>query len=633
MVRSLDKKWKELLFAMGSFGPNFMAVLLGAYFSDAVNPVALGSNSVQAISNYCLILPLIFPALWFIAKLLDGIIDIPLASITDGISTKFGRRRLPIIICFVPMVLSFAMCWFAVGGTGEDCNQTLNTIWVCVWAIIFFVSYSMSVISFYGSIASNCDSEDQRSRVTAYKSFFDTISYCIVYALVPLILKLANIHINILVWCLLPLFATILSPVFIIKEGEKYGYPENNGVDAKQYNKVGIIESLKTTFSNKLFIKWIIVDCCAIFGLQMFLASMNALIIGGMGFDSGQMAIVNTSAFAPVPVMLYLLNKLKKKKGLRFAFQTCLISFAICILSFDFASLYVVGSNNVALQYVIAIIGGLCASWAIGAFFMFPYLVPAQVAGVEKQITGRDHSAMYFASRIVCTTIVGAFGSSLVYDNIKNFFISKKVGGVVIATSFKKAAELFNEKSSQIITSADVYNFGLLLVPIIVCVACLIGFVVAFLLPRDFDQKSIALALKKQHPEYDISCIEDAEKPTEAGSNIFVHIALWILSGSIFGAIWQGVSLKEINKRGNKISPIIYVLSLIIPFFGIYYFLKVNKHLSEIANKMDIKTKDYKILYIISSIILPIGMLNVVSLTIAQKQLNKILCKEMGIVN
>ena len=168
---------------------------------------------------------------------------------------------------------------------------------------------------------------------------------------------------------------------------------------------------------------------------------------------------------------------------------------------------------------------------------MFPYLVPAQVAGVEKQITGRDHSAMYFASRIVCTTIVGAFGSSLVYDNIKNFFISKKVGGVVIATSFKKAAELFNEKSSQIITSADVYNFGLLLVPIIVCVACLIGFVVAFLLPRDFDQKSIALALKKQHPEYDISCIEDAEKPTEAGSNIFVHIALWILSGSIFGAI------------------------------------------------------------------------------------------------
>ena len=122
MVRSLDKKWKELLFAMGSFGPNFMAVLLGAYFSDAVNPVALGSNSVQAISNYCLILPLIFPALWFIAKLLDGIIDIPLASITDGISTKFGRRRLPIIICFIPMVLSFAMCWFAVGGTGEDCN-------------------------------------------------------------------------------------------------------------------------------------------------------------------------------------------------------------------------------------------------------------------------------------------------------------------------------------------------------------------------------------------------------------------------------------------------------------------------------------------------------------------------------
>ena len=36
MVRSLDKKWKELLFAFSGFGPNFLMILMGSYYSDAL---------------------------------------------------------------------------------------------------------------------------------------------------------------------------------------------------------------------------------------------------------------------------------------------------------------------------------------------------------------------------------------------------------------------------------------------------------------------------------------------------------------------------------------------------------------------------------------------------------------------
>ena len=32
MIKSLDKKWKELLFSMSGFGPNFLMVLMGAFF-------------------------------------------------------------------------------------------------------------------------------------------------------------------------------------------------------------------------------------------------------------------------------------------------------------------------------------------------------------------------------------------------------------------------------------------------------------------------------------------------------------------------------------------------------------------------------------------------------------------------
>ena len=87
--------------------------------------------------------------------------------------------------------------------------------------------------------------------------------------------------------------------------------------------------------------------------------------------------------------MLYLFNKLKAKKGVRFTYQTCLIAFALAILSFDFASLYVTGGNK-AVQYAIACTGGVIGSWGIGAFFMMPYLVPAQVSSVEEKLTKKN---------------------------------------------------------------------------------------------------------------------------------------------------------------------------------------------------------------------------------------------------
>ena len=110
MVKSLGNKWKELLFSFSGFGPNFLMVVMGAYFTDAINPAALGNDSFQAISNTCLILPALFPILWMIAKAFDGIIDIPFAALTDNMSTKWGKRRPAIAACFIPMIISYVMC-------------------------------------------------------------------------------------------------------------------------------------------------------------------------------------------------------------------------------------------------------------------------------------------------------------------------------------------------------------------------------------------------------------------------------------------------------------------------------------------------------------------------------------------
>lgn len=614
MVKSLTNKWKELLFSFSGFGPNILMVLMGAYFTDAINPAALAEGSFQAIGNTCLIMPALFPILWMLAKSFDGIIDIPFAAITDNMSTRWGKRRPAIAVCFIPMIISYAMCWNPIGGS----NQLINTIWIVIWALIFFSSYTMCLIAFYGSIATVCSNEAQRMRVSAFKAFFDTISYCIVYALVPVILEISKVHIDKLVTLCLPLMLTMIIPLFMIKEGEKYGYPENAGVSSEH---ISIIQSLKLTFGNRIFRRWLMVNSCSFFGLQMFLVGMNSMILGGMGFDGLGMTILNTFAFAPVPIMLYLFGKLKARKGMRFAYQTCLLSFAVAILSFLFGSLYVCGPNNKPLQYFIGIVGSICGSWSIGSFFMIPYAIPSQIAGVEQEVTGKNHSAMYFAAQAVVTSIVGAVASSLVYENIKMLFISKSEKGVVYAENFSKAAEAFGVSVDQ------VYNLGTLMVPVIVSIACVIGFVLCYKMPRDYSARIVAEELKKDNPQLDISAyIANAEsEKEEKGEIIFIQIGLSVLSGFIFGFIWVGVInsyLKKLLPRYNSVG--MWFLMSLVPFVSIVTNIRTHRQLLNKAKAVGVKLWGSRLLYILTGIVFPILPLNIIAMSFLQRDINKL---------
>ena len=615
-VRSLDKKWKEFLYACTGFGPNFLMVLMGAYFTDAINPAALGDGSYQAImSGTCFILPAVFPILYAIAKAFDGIIDVPFAYITDTLSTKWGRRRPTILVCMIPMIISFAMCWLPVFGAD---NQLGNTIWITVWALVFFSTYTMCLISFYGSLSTVCADEPQRLRVSGYKSFFDTISYCFVYALVPLLLQVFSLNIDKFVFICLPIMLTISIPLFLIKEGEKYGYPENEGMIAE---KISMRESLKLTFTNRLFMKWQLVNGCTYFGLQMFLVGMNAMIVGGMGLNSGQMAIVNTCAFAPVPIMLYLFNKVKAKKGIRFTYQTCLATFAIAIFSFFLGSTFVMG-DNVTAKIIIGAVGGIFGSWAIGAFFMMPLLIPAQISGVEEKLTGKNHSAMYFAAQALISSIVASVSGSLVYENIKMLFISKDASGIKWAENYEEAAALFG------VAEESVFNFGIILIPFIVSFFCILGIVLAARWPKNFSHKEVARELKAQDPTLDISAVEAEPDEFEAEDKseiIFVQIGLWVLSGSLFGFIWSAFLLKSIKSFKAEFKNILaWALSAFVPFVGIFFSLKAHKAMEQRAEALGVKLINAKVAYIITGILLPLLPVNLIGLALLQANANRL---------
>ena len=624
--RNLNSTGKEILYAASGFGANLMMILMGAYFSDAVNPTALGTSQsamLQAITGTCLIVPALFSILGIFGKVFDGLIDIPFASITDNLKTKWGRRRLPIAICFIPMVVSFLFCWWPVFG---EANPLGNTIWFFVWQIVFFATYTMNLIAFYGSLSTVCYDEKQRLRVSAFKSFFDTICYVLAYALVPVLLSVTKLHIDKFIFVISPLMLTMLIPLFMIKEGEKWEKKAiAEGYDitplAEEEN-VGLATAFKGTFKNKPFMSWTVVNCCSFFGLQMFLVAMNALIIGGMGLDSLGMTILNTCAFAPVPLMLYLFNKIKAKRGIRFAYQIALLSFAFAISSFLVGSQLVMGDNT-TVKIIIGCVGGAIGSYGIGAFFMMPYMIPAQISSVEEKLTKKNKSAMFFAVQAFTSSVVGAIASYAVYENIKNYFWSTEKRGLVFATGIAESGVTAREQAAEKlgVSIGSLVNLGTFLVPIIVFVFCLVGFVFSFKMLKNYSPKEVSkeLGLEKEYEEHKELFPQEKEHAFEASSLIVLN-ALWVLTGSIMGWVWEYFMIGEVNTFGKKTSKLLVLACVLFPPFQAYLTYRLNK---EIEKKCDELGVEYHRNGILATIMCGL-CLSCVGLSLVQHKLNKL---------
>ena len=662
---SLNKRWKEVIFAASGLGPNLLMVLMMAYFTDAVIPTGLTADiNFWSYSGVTLVSVIIFPILWTLGRVFDGVIDVPLAALTDSIKSKRGKRFFTILVSFLPMVVSFVLCWIPIFGKGADITlgqQIGNTIWIFVWSIVFFASYTLALITFYGSLSEVCKNQTQRARVSAYKSVFDTISYALVYAAIPAIFKMVNIPIWQVALYMSPLMLTILIPFLFRKEQSEDTVEEGTSV--------GIGESIALTVKSRPFMKWTLVNCITFFGLQMFLVSQNALISGVMNLGAGWAAVLNTCAFAPVPLMLLLFNKLRKKVGIRFVYQTCLLAFGIAIFSFLLGSQYFWG-DQLAPKLIIGAVGGIIGSWGIGAFFMMPYLIPTVIASIEEEITHKNHSAMYFAVQALATSIVGAIASSLVYNYLKLWV-----------------------KPDPSVAEDFAWKCGVSVGPFIVAVMCIIGFFVCFLMPKKYtarvifndlkitaekEKKALLKRKEKELHEMELeiekinnsslseeekkAAIEELKSKNEVSAakidetikekdeiinyqfdeskssaneesgflfdkeSYFANVGLFILSGGIYGLISYFVRLSRVKKLGIQMhwaKKALYIAGAFIPMLSICTNVMMENIILGYIHEKDPEFKGKPVLCAVTSVFLPMFM-NVVDMVEKDRLFNKI---------
>ena len=380
-MKKLKSKKQLILYGCSGLGVNMMNIIVGSYLCSAL----LTGGFVDHIESWTYLnRDLVVAGLWmvfaFLAKALDGIIDLPFAALADNIKSRFGRRKTAILIGFIPMVLAYLLFLVPI----NDSATVLNTVWFGVLLCAFYTFYTLTMLTYYATFSEVTETEGETVFLSNTKSICDVVYFSLAFALIPVFVSL-GINIRIVALIFLPLSLSMMIPMFLLKENEE-------GEDVKRSEPLTLGRALACSFKNKAFMYWMCVYFVMTIGMQLFLGGINELF-SSTGLN---MTFVMASSFAPVPLTLMLYNHIVKRKGLAVAFRVTLVIYSVGMLVMYLCSVFSSSLNELQLT-LIAIFGGILVSFSLGSFFSIPYTIPTHLAQCELERSGKSVASMYFA--------------------------------------------------------------------------------------------------------------------------------------------------------------------------------------------------------------------------------------------
>lgn len=405
-MKKLTSKKQLILYGCSGLGINMLSLFMGSYLCSALQVGGFIDNiEYWTYLDKDIVVYALWTVLYFLAKALDGFIDLPFAYLIDKIKTKFGRRKTGLLIGVIPTIITFVLFLIPLNNSAT----ILNTVWFGVILCLFFSSYTLTMLTYYATFREVCATEKDVMFLSNVKSIFDVVYFSLGFALIPIFIGM-KLNIRIIALIFLPLTLTMLIPFFMLKENE------NSESDNEETGHVTLKEAFKCSFSNKTFIYWMFTISIVTIGLQLFLGGINE-VFSSTGLN---MTVVMASSFAPVPLTIMAYNKFMKKRGLGFAYRFVLSVFAIGMLVLLFCYFNPFSFSNLEL-HIVAVLGGIFISFSIGAFFSITYSVPSNIAELEYQRTGKTVSAMYFAVQGIFEGIAAGIATGIILTALKNF--------------------------------------------------------------------------------------------------------------------------------------------------------------------------------------------------------------------
>lgn len=317
-----------------------------------------------------------------IGKIWDAISDPLMGYISDNTRSRFGRRRIYLLIGIIPIAISFVLLWLPV---------TLSSnLWLFMYYsfayILFNTVFTMVMIPYSALNAEMTTDYKVRTRMSGMRIVFSQFSALMAGTLPKIIINQFLKEEQGTGYLLMAILFGILYAlpwlfVFFGTWELPYKKLQNNGHSIK-----GIFSNFGTIFINRSFRTHIVMYICAYSAMDILMAMFAYYLTYYLGKQELYPVVMGSLLFSQIamlPVYVFIANK----KGKGFAYRLGLSIWGTgMLLSF------MLSTDTPALWTALncALIGA-----GLSAGVMIPWAILPSITDVDELISGKKRAGIY----------------------------------------------------------------------------------------------------------------------------------------------------------------------------------------------------------------------------------------------
>lgn len=324
--------------------------------------------------------------------------------LSDAKYTRWGRRK-PYIIIFAPILAISSIFLLLPALIIDLADKKTLFIWMLIWEILFRMSYAVTTP--YQAWMAEVFPVDERPKVSQYQNYFNWIGNGTMAIFTMIILtsyidaiERGGVNIDIPLGFLIPIiiFGALIIILF-------YYLAFRIPTEPHYTIETNLIKSLKTIVKNKNFM--LIVLMVGISGLGWSMLSTGMLKYLNDALNLGTLDYVIAAVFLLLTIFgfLYLWRRSIEKSGKK---KTLLYVFLLAVVSLPITMLGLIPMDS---YLIIGIIFIIVVATSLAGWFLFPYIIYADIAEDDEKTTGELKAGIYTGFPSIILNIFQAAGA------------------------------------------------------------------------------------------------------------------------------------------------------------------------------------------------------------------------------
>ena len=338
-----------------------------------------------------------------IGYVIIGFSQVIIPWLSDTKYTRWGRRK-PYIILFTPLLgISFVFLFLPSYMISNLDDKIAIFTWFLVWDIIFKISYSMTTI-YQAWLAEQFELTD-RPTVSQFQNIFNWIGNGVM-AIVSMIVITSfvnalkdDIYAQVPTDYLLSiiLFGAIAIVLFFLVAFLMPTEPHYK-IESKAW------EGFKSVLKNKNYLYIILMIGLSSLSWSIMVDSILTYTTDVLNLEGTDYYIIAAFLILGIIGFLYVWRKLISKKGKK---QTLLYVFLFAVVFLPFT---LIGLISMESPIVFGVIFTLGIAGALGGWYLFPYIIYADLAEDDEKKTGELKAGTYAGYPAIILNLFQAFG-------------------------------------------------------------------------------------------------------------------------------------------------------------------------------------------------------------------------------